>query len=68
MSDYPKWVSRSPEVGAVLCLNEAEEKQLWDNWNAALLKEAEEATAAAKAEAEAAKEFATVTLKKRASA
>ena len=29
---YPKWVIRSPEIGAVLCLNEQEEKDLLDVW------------------------------------
>lgn len=29
---YPKWVQRAPEIGAVLCLNEAEERQLLDDW------------------------------------
>jgi len=31
---YPKWVQRAPDIGAVLCLDEAEEKQLLDDWAA----------------------------------
>lgn len=31
---YPKWVQRAPEIGAVLCLNEAEESQLLADWSA----------------------------------
>lgn len=29
---YPKWVSRAPGIGPVLCQNEAEEKKLLDDW------------------------------------
>lgn len=31
---YPKWVQREPDIGAVLCLNEVEEKKLLDDWAA----------------------------------
>lgn len=29
---YPKWVQRAPHIGAVLVQDEAEEKQLLDDW------------------------------------
>jgi len=31
---YSKWVTRAPGIGAVLCVDEAEEKQLLDDWAA----------------------------------
>lgn len=31
---YPKWVTRAPGIGAVLCLDESEEKELLDDWAA----------------------------------
>lgn len=31
---YPKWVTREHGIGPVLCLNEAEEKALLDDWAA----------------------------------
>lgn len=46
---YPKWVQRSPNVGPVLCQDEAEEKALLDDWKAQ-----EKARAKAQAEALAA--------------
>ncbi len=34
MSEYPKWVQRDPNVGAVLCLNKGEEDKLLADWEA----------------------------------
>lgn len=61
---YPKFVQREPHIGAVLCQNEDEEKQLLGDWKAEkalAAKEAEEAAAKAKKEAE---EAAKVVVKK----
>lgn len=33
-SDYPKWVQREEDIGAVLCLDADEEKQLLADWKA----------------------------------
>jgi len=33
---YPKWVQRAPDIGAVLCANEAEEQKLLSDWGAEL--------------------------------
>lgn len=51
VKEYPKWVQREPHIGAVLCLNKAEEAALLGDWNDAKL-------AVAKAEAEAAEKVA----------
>ncbi len=40
---YPKWVQRSPYVGAVLCANEAEETQLLADWEVKQAPASEEA-------------------------
>lgn len=48
---YPKWVQRAPDIGAVLCLSEAEERKLLDDWAAEQTAGAAKAAAAAEAEA-----------------
>lgn len=60
---YPKWISRGPDIGQVLVLNEAEEKKLLSDWEAENLAQAEEAAAAAKKEAAEAEEAAKLALK-----
>jgi hypothetical protein len=50
---YPKWVQREPTIGAVLCLNEAEEKKLLDDWAAEKAAQAKAAEAEAEDEEEA---------------
>ena len=60
---YPKWITRAPGIGAVLVLNDAEEKQLQDDWDTEQLELAEKAAADAKAAALAAEEDAKVVLK-----
>jgi hypothetical protein len=50
MNEYPKWVQRAPDIGAVLCLNAAEEKQLLDDWAAEQAGKAKAAETAAAAE------------------
>lgn len=60
---YPKWITRAPGIGAVLVLNEKEEKQLQDDWDTEQLELAEKAAADAKAAALAAEEDAKVVLK-----
>lgn len=62
MSEYPKWVQRTPDIGAVLCRNAKEEQKLAEDWEAEQLEKAEEAAAQAEADAAQAKEAATVTL------
>lgn len=62
-NEYPKWVQRAPDIGAVLCKNAAEEKQLLDDWDAEQLEKAEAAAAEAKAGAAEAEEAAKLTLK-----
>ena len=64
MNEYPKWVQRAPHIGAVLCLNAAEEKELMDAWSTEQEGKAEAAAKAAEADAAAAKEQAELTLKK----
>lgn len=59
--EYPKWITRAPGIGAVLVTSTAEEKELLESWDT---EQAEEATAAAKAESAAARESAQVVLKK----
>ena len=63
MNEYPKWVQRAPDIGAVLCINANEEKKLLDSWDTEQVNLAEAAVAQAQAEAEAAKEAAQVQLK-----
>ena len=60
---YPKWITRANGIGPVLVLNEKEEKQLMDDWDAEQLAIAEAAAAEAKAAALAAEEDAKVVLK-----
>lgn len=60
---YPKWITRANGIGPVLVLNEKEEKQLLDDWDAEQLAIAEAAAAEAKAAALAAEEDAKVVLK-----
>lgn len=60
---YPKWITRANGIGPVLVLNEKEEKQLMDDWDAEQLTIAEDAAAEAKAAALAAEEDAKVVLK-----
>lgn len=60
---YPKWITRANGIGPVLVLNEKEEKQLMDDWDAEQLALAEAAAAEAKAAALAAEEDAKVVLK-----
>lgn len=61
-NNYPKWVQRGPDIGAVLCRNAKEEKDLMDAWDEEQLAKAEEATAEAEADAAKAKEVATLKL------
>lgn len=61
--EYPKWIKRSPQIGAVLVTSAAEEKQLLADWDAEQLAKAEEAAAEAQAAASAAKEEAQLALK-----
>ena len=64
MNEYPKWVTRAPGIGPVLCLSEKEERELLNAWDTDQEEKAQaEADAAQKlaAEAEAA---AKVELKK----
>lgn len=63
MNEYPKWVKRAPDIGAVLCLNEKEERELLNAWDTEQLEKAEAEAAAAQAEASAAQEAAQVVLK-----
>lgn len=63
MNEYPKWVQRAPDIGAVLCANAREEKALLDAWDEEKLAEAESATAEAQAGAAQAEEAAKLTLK-----
>ena len=51
MNEYPKWVQRDPSIGPVLCLNEKQERELLNTWDA-------EQEAKAQAEAEAAQKLA----------
>ena len=51
---YPKWITRANGIGPVLVLNEKEDKQLMDDWDAEQLALAEAAAAEAKAAALAA--------------
>jgi hypothetical protein len=60
---YPKWITRATGIGPVLVLNEKEEKQLLNDWDAEQLALAEAAAAEAKAAALAAEEDAKVVLK-----
>lgn len=62
-SEYPKWITRAPGIGAVLVSSVKEEQALTDAWDAEQVAKAEEAAAAAKADAAAAQESAQVTLK-----
>jgi hypothetical protein len=62
-AQYPKWVQRAPDIGAVLCRNAAEEKELMDAWNAEQEANAKAAAEAAEKDAAAAKEQAELTLK-----
>ena len=57
---YPKWVKRAPHIGAVLCLNEDEERKLLSDWDAEQLELAEKAAAEAEAVAKAAEAVANV--------
>lgn len=41
--EYPKWVQRSPEIGAVLCKNKAEEDKLLADYDASLKAQEKEA-------------------------
>ena len=63
MNEYPKWVQRAPDIGAVLCKNAKEEAKLLEDWDAEKLAEAEDATAKAQATAVEAEEVAKLTLK-----
>lgn len=63
MSDFPKWVQRAPDIGAVLCANQKEEDKLRSDWDAEQLAKAESATAEAQADAAQAEESAKLTLK-----
>lgn len=60
---YPKWVQRAPDIGAVLCLSEADEKKLLSDWADEQLEKEEAATKLVQAEADAAKEAAQIALK-----
>lgn len=61
-NEYPKWVQRSPDIGAVLCRNAKEEKDLMESWDEEQLAKAEEAAAEAETDAAKAKEVATLKL------
>jgi hypothetical protein len=61
--EYPKWVQREPDIGAVLCKNKAEEDKLMGDWAAEQVAKAEKVTKAAEEVAAAAKAQAELTLK-----
>lgn len=60
---YPKWVQRAPHIGAVLCLNDAEEKKLLDDWEVEKLAKAEAEAAEAERVAKAAEDAAKLSVK-----
>jgi hypothetical protein len=59
---HPKWVQREPTIGAVLCMNQAEEDALLLDWEERKLAAAQAGAAAAQAAAQAAQSQGEVTI------
>jgi hypothetical protein len=62
-NEYPKWVQRDQNIGAVLCCNKAEEDELLGDWQAAKVAEAKKEAEAAEKDAAEAKAQAELTIK-----
>jgi len=59
---HPKWVQREPTIGAVLCMNQAEEDALLLDWEEQKLATAQAEAAAAQAAAQGAQRQSEITI------